>query len=170
MNKINIDNKKTASKQNKRAVAVIMVIVAIFTIAIIAFAASRSFGGMTPSSSLVNLPLIETRLMSEDGGSHFFAARIVLEIDSENDIDTEFLHREAQAAINALSHDDIIAFNGTDIVRSAVRERLSRSLSSSELAGIYLTEMVSDHPSMVNRELDRAPRRNPFWEMLRGNR
>ena len=159
---------KKTKKETKTGFIIIGILVALVALAII-FAASNAGVGQSPTQ-LVNIPAVETMLVSADGSAHMFGARIVLELDSTaGDVDQGLLYAEISAAIAGLSYEDVISFQGPDIIRSAVQERVSGNLTEDALVAVFLTEIASDIP-MLNRDVDRPPGRNLMFDAVFGGR
>jgi len=158
---------KKTKKETKIGLIVIGIVAALVVLAII-FATVNT--GVQSPTHLVNVPAVETVLVSDTGTAHRFGARVVLEFDnSVGDLDQTLLHSEIRAAINALSYEDITSFQGPDIIRNAVRERVSGTVAEDALVAVFLTEVMSDAP-MLNRDVDREPGRNLIFDAVFGDR
>jgi len=160
---------KKSKKETKIGLIVLGVIVLLVILLVVFATVSQNTGTNNSPTQLVNMPAVQTMLVSETGTTHMFGARVVLEIDnSAGDVDHVHLHRAATAAIAALSYDDIISFQGPDIIRNAVRDRVASYLGEGELIAVFLTEVMSDIP-MLNRDVDRDPGRNTMFDAIFGS-
>jgi len=158
---------KKRKKETKTGLIIICIVAALVVLAIIFAAVNTSVQSPT---HLVSVPAVETVLVSDTGTAHMFGARVVLEFDnSVGDLDQDQLHSEIRAAIDSLSYEDITSFQGPDIIRNAVRERVSGNMDEDALVAVFLTEVMSDAP-MLNRDVDTGPRRNLMFDAVFGDR
>ncbi|MCL2752535.1 MAG: hypothetical protein FWE44_00115 [Defluviitaleaceae bacterium] len=135
----------TTKKQNRRN-AILVTIPLLVLLAVGIFMVSR-FVNSQPESRMVQIPAIHTYLSGSDGSRTIFGARVVLEVDSNTgNINTQQMYNEIRAAINSLSMDDVSGFDGTNIMREAVRDHISYHFAEGELISILFTDIVSDIP------------------------
>ena len=161
--------KKKVNKEKKYGLIVIFVLLALL-IGVIAFVVMQTqnmLGGST--SHFVDVPVIETHLVSEEGNLHMFGTRVVIELNNDApDIDQNLLYNAVSAAVSGLSYEDITSYYGMENLRNAVRDRLSGSFNEEELLGVYFAQFLSDMP-LPNLEEERVPGRNPFIDAILGN-
>ena len=161
--------KKRPNKEKKYGLIVILIIL-ISLAGIIAFVITQTqtfLGGGT--SHFVDVPVIETHLVSQEGNLHMFGTRVVIELDNDAPaIDRQQLYDVVSAAVSSLSYEDITSYYGMENLRNAVRDRLSASFSEEELLGVYFAQFLSDMP-LPNLEEERVPGRSPFVDALIGN-
>ena len=149
-------------KENRQGLVLVLVLV---VIAVAGFFVVQSVFGDSEGTRMVNVPDIETHLISADGTRHMFGARVVLELDNNApNVRGGDLHGEVLAAINALSYEDITGFYGMDMVRDAIRARLGDTFADEELVGIFFSSMVND---MSLPRVER-PRQNAAFEAFFG--
>lgn len=160
-------NKKKANKERKSGIIVALILL-ILVLGVIAFAAARNFFSESPAN-FVNVPVIQTQLVSADGNMHMFGTRVVLELDDNApEIDQNELYTAVMAAVSSLAYEDITDFYGMENLRSAVRHKLSDRFGEDQLLGVYFAQFLSDFP-LPNLEEDNIPGRNPFLDMFLDN-
>ena len=161
---------KTKRKEGKAGFVVILVL-AVVLVAAITLGVSRA---MTTAQSVrttrfVEVPLVETRVMDGYGASHVFGARVALEVEvGASTPDGATLQAAVLDAILTLNYDDIASFDGMNLLRQAVLDRLSNSFEGGGLVAIYFTELLSGMP-MPSRQEDRLPGRNVIFDAIFGN-
>ena len=159
--------KKRVNNDRRYGLIVILILLA-FLIGAIALVTTQSLIGGNPAR-FVNVPVIQTYLVAEGGGTHMFGTRVVLELDIDAPtISQDMLYSEILAAVSGLSYEEITDPYGMEILREAVRARLSRSFSEEELLGVYFAQFLSDIP-LPSLEAERVPGRNPLIDALTGN-
>ncbi|MCL2573631.1 MAG: flagellar basal body-associated FliL family protein [Defluviitaleaceae bacterium] len=156
------------SKEKRTGLIVAFVLLLILLVAI-AFAITQNIFSSSPAN-FVRVPVVQTHVLSQDGNTHMFGAQVVIELDPDApSIDGSALYAEVLAAISSLSYEDISGFYGMDILRDAVRARVSHNLGNDiELLGVYFSQFLSDMP-LPNLEEDRVPGRNPFADIFLNN-
>jgi len=159
--------KKKANKEKGYGIIVILILLALL-VAAIAFAAVQNFLGGSPTQ-FVNVPVVETHLVSAGGNMHMFGTRVVIELDSDAPgVDSSLLYNAVLAAVSSLSYEDITDYYGMEILRSAVYARLATSIDSDHLLGVYFAQFLSDMP-LPNLEEERVPGRNPLLDVFLDN-
>jgi len=130
---------------NKRQITIILVILAVI-LAIGAFFVVNHQRSLSPTQML-SVPDVQTRIISEDGSTHLFGARVVLEVDrSARNVSNSRLYDEVYAALSSLSYEQISSFDGTTIAREAIQSRLASTFSEDELVGIFFGDFISGTP------------------------
>ena len=161
---------KVKAKNDKKSGVILIMLLLIFLTAIVIFAINQSGTIQRAAVRFVDMPPVETILLSQDGSTHRFGARVVLEVTNETqDLNEDLLHREVTAAISKLSFDDITGFDGTDIIREAVRERLAENLGVDGLVAVYLPEIMGELPLQSMPQTSQPPRRNTIFDAIFGN-
>jgi len=164
---MNTSGNRKKTKEAKTGLIILAIIAALVILAII-FAAVQT-GQAAAATQLVAIPAVETTLVSDSGQAHRFGARVTLELNGDPGVDAAELHAEILEAIGTLSYEDIISFQGPDIIRGAVASGVNRHLAEGELVAVFLTEVITDIP-MQNRDLDRQPQRNLMFDAIFGDR
>jgi len=162
--------KKKGSKEKKYGLIVILLLL-VLLLGVIAFAAIQARQAFLSRSAthFVDVPVVETHLVSADGNMHMFGARVVIELDNDApSVHQDVLYNAVLAAVSSLSYEDIVDYYGMETLRNAVRARLSSSFSNEDLLGVYFAQFLSDMP-LPNLEADRVPGRNPMLDVFLGN-
>ena len=159
--------KKKAHKE-KRAALVVVLLFLILVLGAVAYVATQTFFSRTPSH-FVDVPVIETHLVSSDGNMHMFGTQVVIELEPGTaEIDRDLLYSVVSAAVNSLSYEDITDFYGMENLRNAVRARLAGSFNEDELLGVYFAQFLSDMP-LPNLVEDNVPSRNQLLDVFLDN-
>lgn len=163
-------NRRKSSKAEKRIGITVILLLVAFVVFAVVFISTRASMGASPTH-FMDIPLVQTAVVSNEGTSHIFGARVALEIDNNtNEPDADFLHQEILSVISGLNYEELVGANGMNILRTAVEERLSLNFSEGELVGVFFTEILSDIP-MPRRPADNRttpPRRDTFFEAIFG--
>jgi len=162
--------KKKPNKE-KRAGLIVVIVILVVLLGTIGFAVLQSpaFFGNAPTSNFVDVPAVQTQLVSGDGGMHMFGTRVVIELDPDApDVDPDVLYNAVRAAVSGLSYEDITDYYGMENLRSAVRTRLMGNINEDDLLGVYFAQFLSDMP-LPNLEEERVPGRNPMLDVFLGN-
>ena len=141
---------KTNTKQDKRQALVIIAVLAVLLLVGIfvtfnAIAQQRQ----TRYPRMVSVPTVQTNIRDADGTNRPFGVRVVLEMDNNaRTVDPRLVQNEVRAAIASFSHEDIAGYDGTDILREAIRERLQETFGfeEGELLGVLFNDIMSDLP------------------------
>ena len=153
-------------------VFIVVLVLLVLVLGVIGFAVTQNtafFGGGGSTSNFVDVPVVQTHLVSDDGNLHMFGTRVVIELDIDApDIDPDVLHNAVMAAVAGLNYEDITDYDGMENLRSAVRDRLAGSIDEEQLLGVYFAQFLSDMP-LPNLEQERVPGRNPMLDVFMGN-
>lgn len=129
----------------KRQTIIILVLLAAILSAGLFFVVNHQLS-LSPTQML-NVPDVQTRLISEDGSTHLFGARVVLEVDrSARNVSDNQLYHEVYVALSSLSYEQISSFDGTTIAREAIENRLSYTFGEDELVGVFFRDFLSGTP------------------------
>jgi len=159
--------KKAANKEKRYGLIVVLLLLILLLTAIFFVITQTQAGRAAPN--FVNVPVVETHLVSADGNMHMFGARVVIELENDApSVDQDILYNAVVAAISGLSYEDITDYYGMETLRSAVRDRLAFSLDEGQLLGVYFSQFLSDMP-LPNLEPDRTPGGNPLLDVFLGN-
>ena len=130
-------------QSNRRYIAVILVLLFILIMGIVFVI---NWGGR-PSSQFVAVPDVRTRVFCENGDTHHFGARVVLEIStSAPRLSQDYLYIQIQNALSSLNYEDVTSFYGTEIARQAIRDALLGSLDEEDILGIFFPFILHDLP------------------------
>ncbi|MCL2575271.1 MAG: hypothetical protein FWE33_02445 [Defluviitaleaceae bacterium] len=155
-----------AAKVQERRNAIVIIILMLILIAAGIFVGTR-FIVAQADTRMVAIPPVHTSLRGADGSQTVFGARVVLEVDSgTGNIDTQRMYTEIRSAIDALSIEEVSGFDGTNIMRNAVRERIADHFGEGELVGVLFTDIVSDIPM----RRDEPQRNNTIFDAIFGPR
>lgn len=157
-------------KEGKAGLIVVLILTAAVVAAVvIGVSQAISAAQNTRETRFVEVPLVETRVLSHGGTSHAFGARVSLEVArGANTPDGAALQSAVLDAISTLSYDDITSFDGMNLLRQAVLDKLSDSFNDGDLVAVYFTELLSDMP-MPSRQENRLPGRNVIFDAIFGN-
>jgi flagellar basal body-associated protein FliL len=161
--------KKKPGKERKYGIIVVLLLLVLLfgAIAIVVTRPQFFFGGSP--ANFVDIPVIETHLMSADGNLHMFGTRVVIELDNNaTQIDLELLYGAVSEAVSGVSYEDISAYGGMETLRNAVRTRLAQNFDEGQLLGVYFAQFLSDMP-LPNLEEERIPGRNPLIDVFLDN-
>jgi len=159
---------KKRVRKEKRAALVVALLFLVLVLGAVAYVTTQTFFSRTPSH-FVDVPVIETHLVSSDGNMHMFGTQVVIELEPGTaEIDRDLLYSVVSAAVNSLSYEEITDFYGMDNLRNAVRARLAGSFDETELLGVYFAQFLSDMP-LPNLEGETIPGRNPLLDVFLDN-
>ncbi|MCL2855522.1 MAG: hypothetical protein FWE21_07880 [Defluviitaleaceae bacterium] len=154
----------SAKTNNRKQTMLILLIVAVILVVAVIFLIVNQ----QPASPtrMVNVPDVQTRLVAEDGSTHLFGARVVLEVDrSAGNVSNQQLHREVYAAISSLSYEDISGINGITNARNAIEDRLAYTFGDGELVSVLFGDFLSGMPLP---QTGSGGGRNPVLDALLG--
>lgn len=132
----------------------IMAFILVIAIVFMLFQMSQHMG----NTHFVTLPDINTRLVSADGNSYSFGARVAIELyNNAPQISADELHRQVLFALSGMAYEDIADANSVNNARNVVRERLADTFTDEEIAGIYFSDFIAVKP-MPQMRTDRFDR------------
>ena len=131
---------KKNKKERVQGIVLLSIMLLIIASAVFFFANAGVGGGAT---SMVDIPPVETLLVSQTGESHIFNATVTLELSGGAAVDADALHNEVLGAITNLSYDDVSGIQGMEVVRDAVFDRLDGYIDDGEIVAIWLTDVLS---------------------------
>ena len=153
--------------KSRKQTAIILAIIAVILLTGVIFVAN-TMQSQSPTR-MVNVPDVQTHVVSEDGSAHLFGARVVLEVDrSTSSVNNNALYNEVRSALSSLSYEEISGANGMTLAREAVEGRLAATFGEGELVGVMFRDFLTGVP------LPAAPRggggggNNLFRELITG--
>ena len=161
--------KRKANKERKYGLIVsLLFLVLLFGAITIVTTQTQLFLGGSPTH-FVDVPVIQTHLISEDGNLHMFGTQVVIELDNDApQVDQNLLYSAVLAAVSSVSYEDITGYDGMETLRNVVRTRLAQNFDEDQLLGVYFAQFLSDMP-LPNLEEDRIPGRNPLVDVFLDN-
>ncbi|MCL2235724.1 MAG: hypothetical protein FWB98_04685 [Defluviitaleaceae bacterium] len=135
----------SAKTNNRRQVVVVLIVIGVILAVGVFFVVNHQLSQFP--TQMVNVPDVQTRVVSQDGSTHAFGARVVLEVDrSARSVNSRTLHNEVLAALSGLSYEEITSFHGMTLAREAIEERLSGTFGEDELVGVMFRDFLTGAP------------------------
>jgi len=137
----------SAKTNSRRQVVIVLIIIGVILAVGVFFVVNHQLSQFP--TQMVNVPDVETRLVAENGSTHAFGARVVLEVDrSARSVSSNILHREVLAALSSLSYEQISGFDGMTVAREAIEKHLSSSgtFGEDELVGVMFRDFLTGVP------------------------
>ena len=135
------------SKSDNRRVVVIVLLIALVMVALaLLFPTVRQsvFGGDT--GRIVTLPVISSSVADSRGVSHNVQTRFAVELTprGQQDISQDELYSRINTIMDTLSFDKIDAKGNVNYIRQQVSAGLARDIPTEYIAGIYISDIMSN--------------------------
>lgn len=130
----------------KKTIVLIIALLALLVVFGLYFGVTQ-FISNNGSTSLVNVPPINTRLTSsKDGKTHSIDAAFTIEATKfkNKKIDANALQDKIRAIVSELDYEKIAAIDGTKYIKEEIAKNLSDFIEPEDLEGVYITDVVSD--------------------------
>lgn len=130
----------------KKTIVLIIALLALLVVFGLYFGVTQ-FISNNGSTSLVNVPPINTRLTSsKDGKNHSIDAAFTIEATKfkNKKIDANALQDKIRAIVSELDYEKIAAIDGTKYIKEEIAKNLSDFIDPEDLEGVYITDVVSD--------------------------